>query len=136
MADLTLSEFHEIRRRQSLEDFRLLLTLLERDEEIVLVDDPEPESEEEEEDEELDDTDHEGLSPEDESQPVELGGELGALAALELPSSEEAPVAQVEQPASEDVAAPAADAPESPADVPAAEPEHLVSQSPSSDEQS
>lgn len=47
MAEITQSEFFEIRTRQSLEDFRLLLTLLERDEEIVLVDDPSTEEDEE-----------------------------------------------------------------------------------------
>jgi len=45
MAELTQSEFWLLKNRQSLEDFKMLLDLLERDEEIVLVDDPEPEEE-------------------------------------------------------------------------------------------
>lgn len=57
MAELTQSEFYEIKRRQSQEDFKTLLNLLENDQEIVLVDDPDPAAdlvEDEEEDEPVD----------------------------------------------------------------------------------
>jgi len=73
MAEITQSEFYEIRTRASQEDFKTLLSLLERDEEIVLVDDPDPVpdelAEDEESEEEEDETEgFEGLSPAAESE--------------------------------------------------------------------